>query len=286
VEDLEQESVEVKSQKSVSTSHEFGATYAKKYVEGLNKKIQFDDLKIQVIAENLLVTKVNDRAFASGDLDVVLQIDQETSLSCLFPNTARISTTQTIPAGSFLFIELTSMAGSDVTRQYKDNKLSKIEKKWNFFNSFFQSSMDEVPGATKENSYALFVFNGADYVDVSRSFPSTYFTGGVVHMTIDSSVNWASHLEMERAQRAEERAQRAEERAQQEIEELKENARLEKQRVQRAEERAQQEIEELKENARLEKQRVQRAEERAQQEIEELRQQLKAKVGPPIEEHM
>jgi hypothetical protein len=45
------------------------------------------------------------------------------------------------------------MAGGDVTRQYKDNKLSKIAKKWNFFHLFFQSSMDEVPGATKENSY-------------------------------------------------------------------------------------------------------------------------------------
>ena len=192
-----------------STTQQTGAYYTSGFSTGFiaknerimeNGKWLYESYEVIATIKNSNGTKTTD---VIGDIDFICRITEDVQLSTLFPIVYCANTL--IPANSLLLIEVTSMSG-DLAKTQKDRKtqLTKLETKLKFYNLLFtlnnknkfkkETDIDIGAGA-----YVLFVYNGADFLDISESFQSLSFESLVVYLPLETCMTWSKSVEVEKA---------------------------------------------------------------------------------------
>ena len=193
-----------------STTQQTGAYYTSGFSTGFiaknerimeNGKWLYESYEVIATIKNSNGTKTTD---VIGDIDFICRITEDVQLSTLFPIVYCANTL--IPANSLLLIEVTSMSG-DLAKTQKDRKtqLTKLETKLKFYNLLFtlnnknKFNKKETDIDIGAGAYVLFVYNGADFLDISESFQSLSFESLVVYLPLETCMTWSKSVEVEKA---------------------------------------------------------------------------------------
>lgn len=209
------------SSKSESTTNETGLLYTTHFSDGfIAQNSAVMDSSSWLYQE---VDLIDSSRKLLGDFDFVCRITENVTLKKLFPSAVRCSE-RDIPSGTSILFEVTSMGGHlAMTKEDGKTKKTKVAHKLSFYETVFTRCRSLVPSALPDvdlaQSIVIFVYNGADYVDVSRNFTSSSFATGVVHLPMAFAVQWKNSIEIakrdqEIANRDQEIAKRDEEIAQ------------------------------------------------------------------------
>jgi hypothetical protein len=196
-----------KSLSSKSTTQQTGHYYTTGFSDGFllqNKNIIHNS---SWLGENVIIRestgkrsrKGDDIIEDLGDVDFLCRTICEVHVKQLFPASARCDTDtiSTIPADCDLYIEVTSMSGELANCEIL-NKPSKVATKLSFYETIFDSHdnkrfSDQFPEGVHINSVnkiVIFVYNGADFVDLKNNFKSDKFTAIVVHLPMTFCISW------------------------------------------------------------------------------------------------
>ena len=201
-----------------STTQQTGAYYTSGFSTGFiaknerimeNGKWLYESYEVISTIKNISGTKTNE---VTGDIDFVGRVTEDVQLSTLFPTV--YCTNTLIPANSLLLIEVTSMSG-DLAKNQIDRKtqLTKLETKLKFYNLLFtlnnKNKFKRDTGIDiNAGVYVLFVYNGADFLDISESFKSSSFKSLVVYLPLETCMTWSKSVELEKANVEAEKAKR------------------------------------------------------------------------------
>lgn len=189
------------SHKSTSTTAHTGELYTKGFSEGFISQNKDKIVNQNWMGVNIIV-KEKSTHIIIGDVHFLCRTLMDVTLHDLFPITSKCDTNRisNIPAGTDIYIEVTSMSGELAIRSPHANakeQRTKVQKKVAFFQRLFtesglthNSAMDLSYG----HKIVLFVYNGADFTDLKDEFVSDFFTSAVVYLPMEHCIKWAKDL--------------------------------------------------------------------------------------------
>ncbi len=138
---------------------------------------------------------------AIGDCDAVCILSKRVAIEDLFPSNTRIwSSEKELYPGTCLLFEVTSMAGCQTLEgQVKHNSKSKVGIKIDFFKKMkLPVNLCQIPGdsISPENMFFFFVYNGADFVDVSKAFNASGLRCATVHLHSKVCLRWTAMIKL------------------------------------------------------------------------------------------
>ena len=197
--------------KSLSTTEQTGEYYSNGFSSGFIQQNKTKILNGEWTGTNIIVrrdTRKNTRKGKVieeivGDVDFLCRTSIDVPLKELFPAGSRcdISKFSNIPAGTDVYIEVTSMSGKHAI-EFRDTKgKTKVETKIHFYEKLFTESNlkhDAVMDLNCTKKIVLFVYNGADFKNLKDEFTSEKFSSAVIHLPINYCITWEKDVENNR----------------------------------------------------------------------------------------
>ena len=197
------------SMMSLSRLEEMAQYYTKAFSDGF-----FIQNKTNMITENWLGTNikvaVDKKNISSNDdiiyedygvIDYICRIKKEVALKDLFPITSKYDTCNItiVPANCDLYITVASMRCVD---------MAKVTQKIQFYEELFDTNNSKLYydkqtiDILNPNKIILFVYNGADYVNIKKQFKSSHFNYVVIHLPFDFCMTWQVNYSLEVREKA------------------------------------------------------------------------------------
>lgn len=191
------------SYKSLSSTGHTGQLYTNGFSSGFIQQNKAKIVNGEWIGSNIINTKKTniksregkDIEETVGDIDFLCRTSIDVPLKELFPVECicDINKISIVPAGTDIYIEVTSMSGKYATEKQDDKGKTKVEKKINFYEKLFTESNldhDAAMDLNYANKIVLFVYNGADFQDLKDKFTSDKFSSAVIYLPINHCINW------------------------------------------------------------------------------------------------
>ena len=195
--------------KSLSTTAQTGELYTNGFSSGFIQQNKAKIVNGQWIGTNIIITKKTKKKNREGgiieetlgDVDFLCRTSTDIPLKELFPAGSRcdISKISNIPAGTDVYIEVTSMAGKLAAEKQDDKGKTKVETKVRFYEKLFtESNLNHDAGMdlSYANKIVLFVYNGVDFHDLKDRFTSNKFSSAVIHLPLNHCIEWGKDVEI------------------------------------------------------------------------------------------
>ena len=154
-------------------------------------------VNIKVSADTKSLGSNNDIIYEDyGVIEYFCRIKAEVALKDLFPITSKCDTSNTtiVPANCDLYITVASMRCVD---------MAKVTQKIQFYEELFGTKNStlyydkQIIDVSNPNKIVLFVYNGADSVNIKKQFKSSHFNYVVIHLPFEFCMTWQVNYSLE-----------------------------------------------------------------------------------------
>jgi hypothetical protein len=193
----EEDGNDEKSDLTKSPTMENGDEYATNYIKGF-KIMSSPGLKlVRVNLDFEDWTNQQDQKPGPTTINLIIEVTEEFPLRLIFPSVSMERPQGKLVQPGFMFLELNSMSGVGDQQL----RVTMIQQRKEFYEKLFVSSKIQslIPGATKDNTLVVLVFNGHDPVEVEQLFMSQIYQSATIYLSNVSCSNWKSAFEVKKA---------------------------------------------------------------------------------------